>query len=123
MNLLGAPIRYNLWLMLMRPENDPPFCPETLSTTGELVSVMCPIAAVMADAWCLRRTAAPPLRSFRIVGRVMMSRPMHFEVRQSRSYRVRAMEVGSPLWWICMGAVRGKRALRYIAVKIWKKGA
>jgi len=68
---------------------------------------------VMADAWCWRRTAAPPLRGFRIVGRVSMKRLPQFEVRRWCSYWLQATEVGSPLWWICMGAVRGKRALRY----------
>jgi hypothetical protein len=45
-----------------------------LSMTGELVSVyvMCLIAVVMADTWCWRRTAAPPLRGYRMVIRVLM---------------------------------------------------
>ena len=74
----------------------------SLSTTGELLSVMCPIAMVMADAWCWRRTAAPPLRGFRIVGRVSMKRLPQFEVRRWCIYRLMATEVGSPLWWILM---------------------
>ena len=92
----------------------------SLSTTGELLSVMCTIAMVMADAWCWRRTAAPPLRGFRIVGRVSMKRLPQFEVRRWCIYRLMATEVGSPLWWILygMGAVRGKRALGYRCGKL-----
>ena len=74
----------------------------SLSTTGELLSLMCPIAMVMADAWCWWRTAAPPLRGFRIVGRVSMKRLPQFEVRRWCIYRLMATEVGSPLWWILM---------------------
>ena len=78
----------------------------SLATRGELGSVvqraMCPIAVVMADTWCWRRTAAPPLSGYRMVDRVLMKRLPKFEGRRSRSFRVMATEVGSDRHGGCM---------------------
>jgi hypothetical protein len=78
----------------------------SLATTGELGSVvqraMCQISVVMADACCWRRTAAPPLRGYRMVGRVLMKRLPQFEGRRSRSCRVMATEVGIDRHGGCM---------------------
>jgi hypothetical protein len=55
----------------------------TLSTTGGLWSVVhearFPIVVVMADALFWRRTAAPPLHGYPIVGRVLMKHLPQFE--------------------------------------------
>jgi hypothetical protein len=78
----------------------------SLATTGELGSVvqraMCQIAVVMADACCWRRTAAPPLRGYRMVGRVLMKRLPQFEGLRSLSCRVMATEVGGDRHGGCM---------------------
>jgi hypothetical protein len=52
---------------------------------------------VMADTRCWRRTAAPPLRGYRMVDRVLMKRLPKFEGLRWRSCRVMATEVGGDL--------------------------
>ena len=55
------------------------------------------------------RLLVPSKCSAATVGRVMKSPPLHFEVRQSRSYRLRAMKVGSPWWWFYMERCAAKK--------------
>jgi hypothetical protein len=65
-------------------------------------------AVLTGACWCLQSASLPQLRR-RMVCRVMKSHPLHFEVQRSRSYRLRATEVGSSWWWFYMREVRGKK--------------
>jgi hypothetical protein len=76
-------------------------CEHTVPKTDNS-SYLCPIAVVMADASCWRRTAAPPLSGYRMVGRVLMKYLPQFEGRRWRSCWAMATEVGSDRHGECM---------------------
>jgi hypothetical protein len=63
---------------------------------------MCPIAVLMADAWCWLRTAAPSLRGYRMVGRMSMKHLPQFEVQRWHCCGVLATEVGGDRHGGCM---------------------